>query len=868
MTLNGASNSTLRKNYEAPEFLVPKTSLTICIRNGGTSILSRLQIERCGEIAKPLVLDGEGLSIKSLSIDGIDVEDEAYVYTEGRLVIWDVPDKFTFESHVIIEPEKNFSLEGLYRSRTIYCTQCEAEGFRKITFFPDRPDVLSIFTVTLEADRLACPVLLSNGNLIKSTALANGRHLSTWHDPFPKPCYLFAVVAGDLVPVEDVFTTVSGREVHLRIWVEIKDQNYCGYAMQSLKAAMRWDEIHYGLEYDLELYNIVAVDDFNMGAMENKSLNIFNTSCVLAHPDITTDSGYQRIEGVVAHEYFHNYSGNRVTCRDWFQLSLKEGFTVYRDAEFSADMNSRGVKRVEDVMFLQTHQFAEDAGPMSHPIRPDSYMEISNFYTFTVYEKGAEVVRMLSTLLGEKAFYQGAKFYFEYFDGQAVTCDDFVTAMEHTTGKDLTQFRRWYEQSGTPELRITESYDRENSRLTLTLSQCNPSASGEKNNPPLLMPVTVRLLVQGEKHPLAPTEDHRVLELKEYEQTFEFEDINERPVVSALRGFSAPVRLVFPQSRTDRLALIADDDDPFVKWNAATQLFCEALDAVADHKSLPDDYVEALRAVITGSLDEAFKAQLLSLPSEEYLSDRAAHSGRVDVQQIHLSRRALARKLGMALQEEWLAAVEWNNKEDYVPNAAQIGRRALKHLALFYVVAHDEENVALAEALYFAADNLTDRLGGARQIVHFGNDDKREEVLNHFYDHWKHEALVVNQWFLLQATRPQPSTCEVVRLLSEHEAFDWRNPNKLRSLIGAFANGNPIAFHRADGEGYRILADAVARLHGQNPQIAARMLTPLTRWRRYEEGSGLMVEQLERLAGIPDLARDVYEVVSRSLALN
>ncbi len=863
----GAPKTIYRKDYQQPDFLVDGIHLAVDIRPNETRVRSRIQFRRQGAADAPLLLDGVGLELLSLGIDGAAVADDRWHYEADQLRIEGVPDTFEFTSEVLIRPEQNTSLEGLYRSRTMYCTQCEAEGFRKITFYPDRPDVLAVFTVEVTADKQSCPVLLSNGNLVAARELADGRHLAEWHDPFPKPSYLFALVAGELALVEDSFTTCSGREVAIRIWVEEKDQAYCEHAIDSLKRAMRWDEQVYGLEYDLDLFNIVAVDDFNMGAMENKSLNIFNTSCVLADPDITTDAGYQRIEAIVAHEYFHNFSGNRVTCRDWFQLSLKEGFTVFRDAEFSADMNSRGVKRVEDVAFLRTHQFAEDAGPMAHPVRPDAFIEISNFYTLTVYEKGAEVVRMLHTLLGAEAFQRGAALYFERHDGQAVTCDDFVAAMEDASGRDLTQFRHWYEQAGTPQLSVTGQYDADARRYTLSLAQSNPAAPGQPGKPPLMMPVAVGLLVDGAPIELEPGQSTRVLELTQQRQEFHFDDIDKAPVLSLLRGFSAPVRRMDDPCEADLLTLSQGDDDDFVRWDATQTLFAQMIEQrlVAD-AALPAAVIDACRSILCSDMDAAMKAHTLRLPSEEYLADRAAVSGLVDVHAIHAARDAVKSQLAAALTDEWRRAFEqFDGNAGYQPTGEQIGARALRHLALDYLCYADRECLAEAEALYRGAENLTDRLCGARLIAHLGDADAREVLLEEFYQRWSHQNLVVNQWLTLQATRPAADCVDAVMGLRSHEAFDWRNPNKLRALVGGFASGNPVAFHREDGAGYALLGDTVRRIQADNPQVASRLLTPLTRWRRYLSGQAAMRAQLEAIAAMDDLSRDVFEVVSRSL---
>ena len=860
----GLPGTIYRKDYAAPEFAVSTVDLLVEISPGRTEVTATLEMVRQGSGQCSLCLDGEQLSLQWIELDGERLTEDEYTVGDTELVITSVPDRFTLRTCVTISPEENSSLEGFYRSQSAYCTQCEAEGFRKITYYPDRPDVLAVFTVTLEADRAECPVLLSNGNKVGEEDLENGRHRVVWHDPFPKPSYLFAMVAGDLKPVSDVFTTCSGRVVDLNIWVEEKDLGYCDYAVSALKAAMRWDEQVYGLEYDLDLYNVVAVDDFNMGAMENKGLNVFNTSCVLAHPDITTDMGFQRVEAVVAHEYFHNYSGNRVTCRDWFQLSLKEGFTVFRDSEFSADMNSRGVKRVEDALFLRTHQFAEDAGPLAHPVRPDAFVDISNFYTLTVYEKGAEVVRMLHTLLGAEAFQAGTTLYFERFDGQAVTCDDFVDCLAEASGRDLAQFRRWYEQAGTPEVIFNEHYDPDTRRYQLTLQQHNPIASAQQESEPLVIPVATGLLVDG-----APLALHdgttRVLELTEREQTFTFDDVPSKPVLSCLRGFSAPVRATVDHAEADLLTLMAGDDDAFVAWDAAQTLLARAIEA-AD-AALPQGLLQACEQVLMCSMDPAMKALTLSLPSEEYLADRATQRGLVNVSQIHDQRQQVKASLGDALGTIWQRVLSDNPAPHaYAPHADDIGLRALRHLAQDYLLAANPvAHLDAAHSLFERADNLTDRLAALRWITHYEEVEKREAVLTDFYLRWQHEALVVNQWLTVQATRPDVDCVESVQALMTHPAFDWRNPNKLRALIGAFAGANPIAFHREDGAGYRLMGEVIDRLQASNPQIAARMLAPITRWRRYAVGQDAMRAELERLAAIDPLPKDVFEVVTKAL---
>ena len=863
---DGSPKTIYRKEYTAPAFTIADVDLTFAIHHGYTLVSSRLNLQRQRQDEAPWILDGEDLEIECIEIDGTPLQKHEYSYDGSQLTLPQIGDSCQLFTRVRIFPEANTALEGLYRSRTIYCTQCEAEGFRKITFFLDRPDVLAIFKVTVEADKASCPILLSNGNAVSQEDLSEGRHRSVWHDPWPKPCYLFALVAGDLESVSDTFTTTSGREVALNIFVEAKDVNYCDHAMDSLKRSMQWDEEVYGLEYDLDLFNIVAVDDFNMGAMENKGLNIFNTSCVLASPDITTDAGYLRIESIVAHEYFHNFSGNRVTCRDWFQLSLKEGFTVFRDSQFSADMNSPGVKRVEDVSFLRTHQFAEDAGPMAHPVRPDSFIEISNFYTLTVYEKGAEVVRMLHTLLGHELFIAGAKNYFESHDGKAVTCDDFVSAMEQVSGRDLLQFRRWYEQSGTPDLTIEDHYDPVTRLATLTVRQSNGLSADGSKKPPLHLPLAVGLVVNGESHMFEEGSTTRLLEVTEPSQVFQINNVDDKPVVSLLRGFSAPVRLKSADDDNTLAMLIGSDTDDFVKWDAMQRYASRVIEAQMRGESLSGAFVSAYRQVMSSDIDDAMKALLLVLPSEESLADRQAQQGCVDVFEIRAAREYIKKTLAAEFSEQWTAWYSsYDVSETYQANGRQIGRRALRHLALSYLCHAQPKALEWAGTLLSQADNLSDRLAALQVLVNTGDEPIRSAALENFYEQWQHEALIVNQWFTLQAMRPSADTVEAVIQLQTHGAFDWRNPNKIRALVGGFASANPTAFHRKDGAGYALLGDVIARVQSANPQIAARLCTPLTRFRRYSQGVEAMQSQLERIAGLENLSRDVFEVVGKAL---
>jgi len=879
------------KDYQVPDFLIDKTDLHVTLDPRETRVRARLSIRRnpASKVpAQTLVLDGQEMVLESVSIDGRVLSDSEYQASAESLTIANVADTFLLETVVRIDPESNTSLEGLYKSRTMYCTQCEAEGFRKITYYLDRPDVLSEFTTTIVGSQSDFPVLLSNGNQVDSGELDGGLHYATWHDPFRKPAYLFALVGGALDVIEDSFTTRSGREVALKIFVESKDLDKCGHAMRSLKNSMRWDEDVYGREYDLDIFMIVAVDDFNMGAMENKGLNIFNTSCVLAKPETTTDAGFQRVEAVVAHEYFHNWSGNRVTCRDWFQLSLKEGFTVFRDSQFSADMNSATVKRVEDVSFLRTMQFAEDGGPMSHPVRPPSFIEISNFYTLTIYEKGAEVVRMIHTLLGAENFREGSDLYFQRHDGEAATIENFITAMEDASGRDLTQFTRWYSQAGTPLVSATDSFDENTGVYSLTFRQscpATPEATAEEKQP-FLIPIALGLLgdagnltVKRQGQPIdAETSDntHAVLELTDSEQTFHFENLPERPIPVLLRGFSAPIKLDYDYSRKQLMAIMSRDADGFSRWDACQNLALAVIeDGIhayrADKAIVVDDLlIEAFRSILgDSSLDEAMVALMLQLPTEAFVSEV---SDVVDVEAIHQSRQAIRRQVATALCTELLAAYEaTNNNQPFSTSADAIAERSLKNIALSYLVHGNIEGALdLAQQQLKSASNMTDEMAALTCIV---NSSAREaaplaqESLVEFYDRWQHESLVVNQWLVVQATCVLPGGLGRVKQLMENSAFDIKNPNKVRSLIGGFCSNNSTNFHVKDGSGYQFLANQIITLNKLNPQIASRLLVPLTKWHKYDEArQSMMRSALQRIMEEPELSKDVYEVVSKSLS--
>ncbi|MFT4768030.1 MAG: aminopeptidase N [Glaciecola sp.] len=870
------------KEYQAPDYGISHTELHFELFDDYSLVHARLHFERSSAASDgaPLVLNGQELELLTLVVDGEPRSANDYELSEDFLCISQLPASGVLETSARIYPQSNTSLEGLYRSRGLFCTQCEAEGFRKITWFPDRPDVMSTYHVTIDADAKQCPELLSNGNLVQTMELPDARHRAIWEDPFPKPSYLFALVAGDLARVEDTFTTVSGCDVRLIILVEEKDLDKCAHAMDSLKRSMRWDEERFGREYDLDIFHIVAVDDFNMGAMENKSLNIFNTSCVLAAPDTTTDAGYQRIESIVAHEYFHNWSGNRVTCRDWFQLSLKEGFTVFRDAEFSADMGSRSLKRVEDAMVMRTQQFAEDAGPMSHPVRPTSFIEISNFYTLTVYEKGAEIVRMLHTLLGEESFRRGSDLYFERHDGQAVTCDDFVSAMADASGKDLTDFKRWYSQAGTPELTIRDAWDAEQGVYSMTVSQQTPPTPGQSEKEAVVIPLAMgllgdagnlRLTIEGEAFDAESADNtHRILIVDKPVQEFRFTGLPERPTPSLLRGFSAPVRVDYPYSREQLLALVSHDDDEFVRWDAMQQLMVSALqDVQADpgRSSLDPLLGEAVEAICNQSLDPAVQADMLRIPSQTYLAELASHNGKADVHGIFRAREGLRQALAQTFRGRWEQLFDTQKVvASYAASGEQIAARALANVALDYLATGNEQGVSHAADYYFAADNLTNRLVSLRAVLREGDAGLGDALLDDFYTRFAGEALAMNHWLSVQAENSSGDAISRVRALMEHPAYDSRNPNKIRSLIGGFANGNPVHFHKEDGTGYRLLGEVIESLNEQNPQIASRLLTPLTRWNNYAGGAALMREELQRLSELPSLSPDVYEVLSKSLA--
>ncbi len=844
------------KDYKPYPFKIHSINLNFDIHEGHTIVTANAEYERLNPAAKDVFLNGEDLELISVKIDGAPSHN--FTQNEDSLRIPTPSDRFSLEIVTKIKPEDNTRLEGLYMSGGNYCTQCEAEGFRRITYYPDRPDVLSVFTVRVEAD-VQYPVLLSNGNVVEIGKCGDGRHYAIWHDPFPKPCYLFALVAGDLARIQDQFVTKSGREVDLFIYVRAGDEGQCGHAMDSLKRAMKWDEDAYGLEYELEVFNIVAVSDFNMGAMENTSLNIFNTALVLAHQETATDTDYGRVESVIAHEYFHNWSGNRVTCRDWFQLSLKEGLTVFRDQEFSADMGARDVQRIDDVMHLRRLQFPEDAGPLSHPIRPDNYIEINNFYTMTVYEKGAEVIRMMRTILGAENYRKGTDLYFSRHDGTAATCDDFVTCMSEASGVDLSQFKLWYSTAGTPKVSFKGIYDEAKKTYTVSLAQ------SFKN--PLHIPVPVGLLdVHG-----GDIIGTRVLHLKDVKQDFVFENIPARPVPSVLRGFSAPVKLsvAYHDEDADLRFLMMHDSDGFNRWEAGQTYFLNALGFMLENENeVPECFLETYGALIESALnegsDKGFMARMLSLPSIQMIGQQQEA---IDPSAIHSARQkalaAIKRMHKPALQRLY-DDNQLNGSFSISQDA--IGQRALKNQALSLLTATYGTGCAkMARAHYFNANNMTDRVAALTAIAPNKNP-ARAEVFNDFYARFKDYPLVVDKYFSLQASAAQDDIIQNLKKLREHTDFNIKNPNRVRSLYAAFAMNNPVGFHAVDGSGYDFLTDGIIELNSINPQIAARLLTPLRDWKRYTPDRQVkMKAALERILSQPKLSPDVFEIASKSL---
>jgi len=869
-----------RKDYTPPDYLVDTVLLKFNLNEETTIVLSRLTVRANFDAAaglRPLILDGHRFTLRSIRIDGTPLQPEQFTQTKEQLTIPVVPAAFTLEVETELRPQDNTFLEGLYRSAGMFCTQCEAQGFRSITYYPDRPDVLAVFTTTIVADQSRYPVLLSNGNLQEKGELPDGRHFATWHDPFRKPSYLFALVAGDLACINDRFITCSGRDVKLQVFVNAKNLDKCAHAINSLKKAMRWDEETFGREYDLDIYMIVAVDDFNMGAMENKGLNIFNSRYVLATPETATDDDFQAIEEVIGHEYFHNWSGNRITCRDWFQLSLKEGLTIFRDQEFSSDMQSRGVKRIADVRLLRTAQFAEDAGPLSHPVRPDAYMEINNFYTVTVYNKGAEIIRMIRTLLGPDRFRTGMDIYFTRHDGQAATVDDFVAAMADAGGIDLDLIHRWYSQSGTPRIEATGEFERTTGIFTLRTRQSCPSTAGQADKKPFLIPLSMGLLDRngaqlpvtfvGEQEP-GPTT--RVLLLQTEEELFRFSGLSAAPVPALLRNFSAPVKLDYPYSKDDYAVLMAHEPDPFCRWEAGqsltAQLLLKLVEDLQNQRELAidPDLVNAFKTLLTSNiLDRAFLAETLTPPSEKYLGELMTI---IDPGAIHAARQFVMRSLAAELRDDFLKLYHsCRSGSPYAVNDGKTGHRRLANICLSYLMTLGEQPyIDLCLSQYRGAANMTDTMGA---LVPLASCDcpERSEVLVEFYHRWKHDRQVIDKWFAIQAASRLPRTIDNVRELVCHPDFELTNPNRFRSLVGAFSQ-NQAQFHAPDGAGYSFVTEQLMRLIPLNPQVSARLLGPLTTWQRFDvDRQQLMLQQLERIGKIPQLPRDVYEIVVKSL---
>lgn len=869
-----------REDYKEPDFIVEKVELVFDLDRDVTNVKSRLfmaanPVRGTGK-GDEVFLHGEDMKLLSVTLNETRLASSDFTVDQEGLRFKAPGQNFIAELETQISPANNTRLEGLYVSQSAFCTQCEAEGFRRITYFPDRPDVMATYKVTINANKESCPVLLSNGNLIDSGDLDCGRHFAVWEDPFPKPSYLFALVAGDLACVEDSFKTMSSRDVALRIFVEHGNEDRCDYAMDSLKRSMKWDEEVYGLEYDLDLFNIVAVSDFNMGAMENKSLNVFNAKFVLARPDTATDGDYERIESIVAHEYFHNWSGNRVTCRDWFQLSLKEGLTVFRDQEFSADQRSRPVQRIKDVNALRAAQFPEDAGPLAHPVRPDSYMEINNFYTATVYEKGAELIRMMHTLLGRDGYRKGIDLYFDRHDGQAVTCDDFAKAMEDANGIDFTQLKLWYSQAGTPKLSWQGDYDADAKQYRLTISQKTDPTPGQPDKKPLHMPISIGLLGADGSDLVAKT-----VELTEASQEFIFDGVTEAPVLSFNRGFSAPVNITTDQPDDELVFLMGNDSDAFNRWEAgqkyATRLMLSAIAAYeanggdvdaafADEQARVDAFIAAMRATLTNDdLDKAFRADALVLPGEAFLSEQRKPANPEAIYQV---RTALRKRIGQALSDDFANTYHQNaSNAAFTPDATSAGQRALRATALGYLVASGTDEFAdVAVAQYGTADNMTDQMA-ALSVLNNLDHPGRETALADFEERFANDAVVLDKWFSLQAMSSRDDTLARIKDLMSHPAFTMRNPNKVRALIGAFAMGNPRHFHAKDGSGYAFYADRLIELDDINPQVAARLCAPLGKWAKYDaDRADKMKAELNRILAKPEISRDLYEIASKSVA--
>lgn len=857
-----------RKDYQAPSHSITELELTFDLFDSSTLVTAVSQVQQKNE-SNQLLLDGEGLELKSLKVNGVEWHD--FQLLETGLSISSLPQQFELEIITQINPEANTALEGLYKSGGAFCTQCEAEGFRRITYYLDRPDVLAKYTTTVIADKLQYPYLLSNGNRIDQGDLSEGRHWVKWQDPHPKPAYLFALVAGDFDVLRDRYKTKSGRDVALEIFVDKGNLDRAGHAMTSLINSMKWDEERFDLEYDLDIYMIVAVDFFNMGAMENKGLNVFNSKFVLANEKTATDTDYLGIEAVIGHEYFHNWTGNRVTCRDWFQLSLKEGLTVFRDQEFSSDLGSRAVNRISNVRTIRGPQFAEDASPMSHPIRPDKVIEMNNFYTLTVYEKGSEVIRMMHTLLGEAAFQKGMKLYFKRHDGTAATCEDFVSAMEDASGVDLAQFRLWYSQSGTPTVSVNSEYNAQQQTYSLTIEQVTEETHEQKEKAPLHIPFDIELYAKnGDVIPLQCNGKPiaNVLNVKDAKQTFVFENVMEKPVPSLLREFSAPVKLEYEYSDDELTFLMVNARNEFARWDAGQMLLAKYIRSnvlgvqAGKDVDLAESVIDAFRGVLlSDSLEPAFIAEMLSLPSHNEVS---GWYKRVDVDAIAMVLKAIKVQLSNALEDELTAVYNSLKQAHYSIDHQSIGKRALRNTCLAYL-AYTTKGNDLVVAQYNTANNMTDTMA-AMSAANSAQLACRESLMADYSDKWKHDGLVMDKWFILQGTNPAQNVLDVIKQTMNHEAFSLKNPNRIRSLVGSFLNANPVNFHAKSGEGYRFAGEILRELNNSNPQVASRLIDPLLKFRLYdEERQALIKAELEMLKSMDDLARDLFEKVTKAL---
>ncbi len=866
--MSQAPQAKYRKDYQAPSHTITDIDLTFDLYDNDTIVTALSKVVQKGE-STTLELDGEGLELRSVKVNG---EDWAHhEVKEASLVLSDLPAEFELEIITKIDPEANTALEGLYKSGGAFCTQCEAEGFRRITYYLDRPDVLAKYTTKVIADKATYPYLLSNGNRIAQGEAENGRHWVQWQDPHPKPAYLFALVAGDFDVLRDKYTTMSGRNVDLEIFVDKGNLDRAGHAMTSLINSMKWDEERFGLEYDLDIYMIVAVDFFNMGAMENKGLNIFNSKFVLANDQTATDRDYLGIEAVIGHEYFHNWTGNRVTCRDWFQLSLKEGLTVFRDQEFSSDLGSRAVNRIDNVRIIRGPQFAEDASPMSHPIRPDKVIEMNNFYTLTVYEKGSEVIRMYHTLLGEEGFQKGMKLYFERHDGTAATCEDFVSAMEDATGVDLKQFRLWYSQSGTPTLRVNSEYNAEAKTYALTVEQFTEATQDQAEKQALHIPFDIELYdSKGQIIPLTINGEsvHSVLDIKQDKQTFVFENVADQPVPSLLREFSAPVKLEYDYSDAELIFLMKHATNDFARWDASQMLLAKYIRQnvtnvqTGSEVQLSEDLIDAFRGVLLDeNLEPAFIAQVFSLPS---INEITGWYKQIDVDAVDTVLNSITVSLSAALEDELSATYHTLKQAEYTIDHVAIGKRALRNQCLQFL-AHTDKGNTLVKAQYEAANNMTDTIA-AMSAANSAQLECREELMADYSDKWKHDGLVMDKWFALQGTNPAEDALEKVKATMNHEAFSLKNPNRTRSLIGSFLAANPVRFHDKSGSGYQFAGEILRQLNDSNPQVASRMIDPLLKFRKYDEARQAMIRaELEKLKAMDNLAKDLFEKVTKAL---